>query len=359
MPKKKKLKLKNNKIMYVIGAVLIILLMQGRKEVAENGGEVSLEPTIEEVLTTLPTCSDLCSRYGMSGSYETTGVCRVGELRLSYGYPNEAPLLVCCCYDVVAAPDNDGDGIPDSTDPDDDNDGYTDEEETQEGTDPNDPNDYPGAGITYTCGQGDDKNYCSGTCPPTHPECTMLYFEAGNYYACTCIDEETVHPDWKPGGTYHNPSDEEVPPVEPPPEDISHNCQDSDYNLGFPDRLKVKGSCTDDFGTYWDYCDDGMIRDWYCAWEGPSYECTDATAQNCAVFVPESTCIDGACYRPPTEEEICAERCPNHSAPLSVTGTGWGCMNYADSWCVANRPPEGYSSASSDDLCCCWNCVMD
>lgn len=325
--------------------------MQGKKEVAENGGDITLEPTIEEVLTTLPTCSNLCSRYGMSGSYEST-TCRVGELRLSYGYPGETPLLVCCCYDVVAAPDNDGDGIPDSEDPDDDNDGFTDDEEIQEGTDPLNPNDYPGAGVIYTCGQGADIDYCSGTCPPTYPVCTMLYFDAGNYYACACINDDTqmVHEDWKPDGSYHNPQEAE------PIEEGSTFCTDSDFHLGFPAKLEVKSSCQDSFGTYWDYCDGDLVHDWFC----DGNDCSDALGQSCMSYVPESTCIDGACYKPPTEEEICAERCSNHGAPLSVTGAGvFDCRDYADSWCVINVPPEGFSSASSDDLCCCWNCVMD
>jgi len=39
--------------------------------------------------------------------------------------------------------DTDGDGIPDTMDTDDDNDGYTDAEEEEAGTDPLDPNSYP------------------------------------------------------------------------------------------------------------------------------------------------------------------------------------------------------------------------
>ena len=39
--------------------------------------------------------------------------------------------------------DTDGDGIPDSQDPDDDNDGWSDEEEQEFGTDPKNPDDYP------------------------------------------------------------------------------------------------------------------------------------------------------------------------------------------------------------------------
>jgi len=46
---------------------------------------------------------------------------------------------------VTVLRDTDGDGIPDVTDPDDDNDGVTDEDEKKEGTDPKDPNSKPAA----------------------------------------------------------------------------------------------------------------------------------------------------------------------------------------------------------------------
>ncbi|MEK4554914.1 putative Ig domain-containing protein [Jeotgalicoccus sp. FSL K6-3177] len=44
---------------------------------------------------------------------------------------------------ITVQRDTDGDGNPDVTDPDDDNDGFTDEEEIAAGTDPKDPTDYP------------------------------------------------------------------------------------------------------------------------------------------------------------------------------------------------------------------------
>ncbi|ONK25675.1 hypothetical protein BVE84_10035, partial [Streptococcus azizii] len=54
---------------------------------------------------------------------------------------------------VTIQRDTDGDGIPDLTDPDDDNDGFTDEEEKTAGTDPKDPNSKP----TATIGDMGDK----------------------------------------------------------------------------------------------------------------------------------------------------------------------------------------------------------
>ena len=44
---------------------------------------------------------------------------------------------------IGAVADTDGDGIPDDIDPDDDNDGYSDEEEAERGTNPLDSGDYP------------------------------------------------------------------------------------------------------------------------------------------------------------------------------------------------------------------------
>lgn len=312
----------------IIGVIVFIMLMQSdgcKKEVEKEDG--------------LPTQVTGC-----------TNTCAIGY--------NQKPYPDCNCYIPQITPsDNDGDGIPDTTDPDDDNDGFTDDEEIEHGTDPLNPNDYPGAGVTYTCGQGADVNNCVGTCPPTHPQCSELDFitPMDIYYACACIDDvtQTVHPDWKPDGIYHNPMSNGQPPDD---DSGSTFCFDNDFHLGFPSKLEVKSSCEDSFGTYWDYCDGDLIHDWFC----DGNDCSDALGQSCITFVPGSTCIDGACYRPPTEEEICADRYPSkHTAPLSVTGTGWGCPNYADSWCVTNRPPEGYSSAGDDGLCCYWTCHMD
>jgi len=84
------------------------------------------------------------------------------------GYTDEQEILAGTDpldpYDYPNGPeiDTDGDGIPDSEDPDDDNDGYTDEDEIAAGTDPKDPDDYPQDGpIT----------------PPTISELINSYFQ--------------------------------------------------------------------------------------------------------------------------------------------------------------------------------------
>lgn len=42
-------------------------------------------------------CSQVCTQQGFSKSYSST-VCKEGESKVTYGYPNQAPLLTCCCY---------------------------------------------------------------------------------------------------------------------------------------------------------------------------------------------------------------------------------------------------------------------
>lgn len=89
----------------------------------------------------------------------------------------------------------------------------------------------------YTCGWVGDQ--CGGTCPDTHPLCVDMWYEdnalfGDNSYAfCACIDPdtETVHPDWKPDGQYH---DDEGPAPNGEPEDTGvYTCgQGSDAQCG-------------------------------------------------------------------------------------------------------------------------------
>lgn len=225
--------------------------------------------------------------------------------------------------------DTDGDGIPDEIDPDDDNDGYSDEEELEEGTDPKDPNDYPGNGgisdpcpvycqglggystgrfvtspgycsspeisklfspgycccmpipsvPTYTCGQGVDAQ-CGGTCPSDYPNCIDVYTNDLYIYHCMCTNSNNaVHPDWKPDGDMFNDQGD-YPPEEPIP-----NCIDSDgvnfFSVGTTTYLGV---------SYPDVCHAGTS-----SYAVDEYVCIDDVAVKKEVNCPNTDCVNGKC----------------------------------------------------------------
>ena len=56
-------------------------------------------------------CSQVCSAQSFSESYSLIDSCKAGESKVTYGYPGQNPLLVCCCYNKPAGPtctDTDG-----------------------------------------------------------------------------------------------------------------------------------------------------------------------------------------------------------------------------------------------------------
>jgi len=315
------------------------------------------------------------------------------------------------------ANDFDGDGIPDSTDPDDDNDGWNDDEEIQEGTDPHNPNDYPGSGVetdcnqhclnngyisgragydcsscqpyevclsnpynidivcccipeeqdqptTYTCGQAGDDS-CTGSCPSDYPYCEKVWF--GLYeWACTCTNSnDEVHVDWKPDGINHNPHDETPPP---PPD-----CVDEAALWGYD--YWVYNPSEECMWYGYDYCWEnfasqyggGRIDGECCLFDCVTCEdkCTDLGYPGGYYAGPYGgTCQSGYNYVAGTtqcccmtDDFFCDNKCPSHGVSVATSGTG---ISYADNWCVVNCGGEGYSSISTNTYdgvnCYCWVC---
>lgn len=97
---------------WIVVIVIIIFVMSNQKGALKQGtGPLAL-----------PGCSNTCA----------------------FNY-NQMPAPDCSCYQPnPTTKDFDGDGIPDNQDPDDDNDGFSDEEERAAGTNPRDAGNFPG-----------------------------------------------------------------------------------------------------------------------------------------------------------------------------------------------------------------------
>lgn len=165
-----------------------------------------------------------------------------------------------------------------------DGDGFSDSEEEEAGTDPNDDSDYPQSPedseedtSSYTCGNSLDYQ-CSGTCPTSY-ECAEVNF-FGEYNACVCIDGSSVHPDWKPDGVNHHPKpdDPDNPPPPPPP-----TCFDSDgsdcFNRGYVEEGGIK---------WWDECSNN-------GYEVKEYVCDGDVRVQYSVLCPDQVCSGGLC----------------------------------------------------------------
>jgi len=49
-------------------------------------------------------CYQICLAQGFSKYYNFIDSCKAGESKITYGYPNQLPLLVCCCYNEAVIP---------------------------------------------------------------------------------------------------------------------------------------------------------------------------------------------------------------------------------------------------------------
>jgi len=230
--------------------------------------------------------------------------------------------------------DSDGDGVNDEIDPDDDNDGFSDEEEIEHGTDPKDPYDYPmvdeeemdcntfciGKGYlsgrgrfdsigycnspeipeliatmpneycccmpssqpqTYTCGTTGE-NCQAGTCPANYPYCLEVWTDLYTH-ACMCSDSDSgngnIHPDWKPGAVNYHPTTE--------PECSANSDCGTNY---FCYNGQCQPRCQDSSGVV----RTNYLGAWYDAcWDGCG---TDRTCCANTYFYHQYGCNDKTCY---------------------------------------------------------------
>jgi len=222
----------------IVLLILILLNQQGIIDIPFIPGEIIEQP----LETPIGTCSLSLNKYIMDAGDTVRGTIYDGPFascivyaRLNAGtwtnvgtygldsngeFSYEAPINIPGTYEILAiCTDTAGVSCRTNTEMltvsaipgDSDGDGFTDQEEIDAGTNPLDPNDYPGSGedtSSYTCGQlGGD--YCQGTCPDSYPVCSEVW--TGLYtWACMCLNEvtEEIHPDWKPEGSMYIEHDE-------------------------------------------------------------------------------------------------------------------------------------------------------
>lgn len=249
---------------------------------------------------------------------------------------NQVTLTVRIC-------DNDGDGIPDDTDPDDDNDGYSDEEEIEAGTDPLDATSHPsGTGCNAQC---ISKGFVSGRGP----------FESGS----SCIGTEVIEYLAGESGLICCCLPEAEPII----------CYDSDSGLSpFEEQLKTAGTCTDSTGTYYDSCIDGNhLSELYCGPLGLAPElrhCMGFPAegsQNCPGWIPGSTCDAGKCVLPSGGGTMTDAECQTWMSSLGKQY--WlnhinnidDCGGWAWTGCQSIGKTLLYFDFSNG--CCVWSCA--
>lgn len=193
--------------------------------------------------------------------------------------------------------------------------------------------------ITYTCGWVGEQ--CGGTCPSTHPLCVDMWidttlFDEG-YAFCACInpDDETVHPDWKPDGQYHDdtgPEDEEDFPNGEEDETIGTYC----INLGFDKHWDTysEGNCIQ-----------GAINE--CG-TGYEYHWNDEKTWCCYKCVLPLHLV--------TEDNLCGWSDMKYF--FATTPTVEYCQEIVVAHCASLEPSSIFTSFSRDAIsgCCGWDC---
>ena len=92
---------KDYTLYWIIGIGIIVFVYGGNAGWFKSN--FSFTPAPEDLVPSpsqpvYSTCSQVCSTSGFSQAYPFVNFCKNSETKITYGYPNQAPLLVCCCY---------------------------------------------------------------------------------------------------------------------------------------------------------------------------------------------------------------------------------------------------------------------
>jgi hypothetical protein len=213
---------------------------------------ISLTPNPQT--PTYNSCSQVCSNQGYSKYYTFIDSCKAGESKVTYGYPNQASTLICCCYNIVTPP------TPTCT-------------ETDTGLDYN---------VFGTCESSVTKtgiaDECSNVitlkeafCDYTDYKCKYTYYNCPDGWHCN-------------GGKC-------VQTIE---------CVDTDSTIvPFEEQLQTTSYCYDKIGSYTDHCFEGTdsLIEYYCepVMAPQSEKTCGSVSYNCPGMILGSHCEHGAC----------------------------------------------------------------
>ncbi len=93
-------------IIWIIGILLIFWGISNLKlniNIPQQNLSLSVAPNSQTPVYN--SCNQVCSSNGFTKYYNFVSSCKAGESKVTYGYPNQVPILTCCCVNENIIPE--------------------------------------------------------------------------------------------------------------------------------------------------------------------------------------------------------------------------------------------------------------
>lgn len=208
----------------------------------------------------LTSCREVCAAQGYKNSYVEMDECKLGESKINYGYPEQAPLLSCCCYNPpTPSPGSNWGNVTDwCNDPD---------VGLQQFTLSTSCTDKYGS-KSDGCYNSDslDEIYCNNNqcVDGAGTSCSVQFGTGWKCVAGKCQIQSTG----------------------------DANCTDSDGTAAYT----TGGWCKDSTGQYYDSCPNAVdVKEWFC---NSLHKCESVVAVCPYMYGPAWTCVIDKCINP-------------------------------------------------------------